>query len=311
MLVTATRLLSLLLCLTALVAAGCGNRDGGSSGGGLDAHGSAGDPEAAATVTPTPTPTATPAPVRGRFAVGGGRRLWLRCTGGGAPTVVYLHPYVETARDDGSEAAGRLPGLLGRTHRTCVYDRANVGRSSAVDGIQTGEDSVRDLHELLGNAGVDGPFILLGSGFGGLLADMYAATYPAEVAGMVMLDGDLPGDLDIQQRFLRASQQLQPGNWHGTVERLDRLETFRQAQRLEGDEPEVPVTYIGPKDLRLDPSLPVTRVTAVIRDMQQTFLDRFDPGRLQLLDTPVPMEPFVTDEIVAAVEQVSDDATGD
>ena len=43
--------------------------------------------------------------------------------------------------------------------------------------------SARDLHELLEVAGVDSPYVLLGASFGGVLADVYASTYPLEVVG--------------------------------------------------------------------------------------------------------------------------------
>lgn len=49
----------------------------------------------------------------------------------------------------------------------------------------------RDLHALLEAAQVPGPYVLLGASFGGLIADMYAATYPDQVVGMVLLDASL------------------------------------------------------------------------------------------------------------------------
>jgi pimeloyl-ACP methyl ester carboxylesterase len=45
-----------------------------------------------------------------------------------------------------------------------------------------------DLHTLLERAHVAGPFVLAGHSFGGLSALNYAAHYPGEVAGMVLLD---------------------------------------------------------------------------------------------------------------------------
>lgn len=46
-----------------------------------------------------------------------------------------------------------------------------------------------DLHSLLERAQVDGPFVLAGHSFGGLAALNYAAHYPEQVAGVVLLDG--------------------------------------------------------------------------------------------------------------------------
>ena len=47
---------------------------------------------------------------------------------------------------------------------------------------------VADLHALLTAAGVPGPYVLAGHSFGGLVARLYAATYPDEVVGLVLVD---------------------------------------------------------------------------------------------------------------------------
>ena len=47
---------------------------------------------------------------------------------------------------------------------------------------------VADLHALLTAAAIPGPYVLAGHSFGGLVARLYAATYPDEVVGMVLID---------------------------------------------------------------------------------------------------------------------------
>ena len=47
---------------------------------------------------------------------------------------------------------------------------------------------VADLHALLSAADVPGPYILAGHSFGGLISRLYAATYPDDVAGIVLVD---------------------------------------------------------------------------------------------------------------------------
>lgn len=103
----------------------------------------------------------------------GGRELYLRCSGEGQPTVVYMHGY-SYFPGGGAANAGQIPYLLDDTTRVCVYDRANVGLSDTVDTHQSGADSVADLHALLDVAGIDPPYVLLGASFGGMLAYLYA-----------------------------------------------------------------------------------------------------------------------------------------
>ena len=47
---------------------------------------------------------------------------------------------------------------------------------------------MEELHALLQAAGLRGPYILAGHSLGGFFARHYAATYPEEVAGLVLID---------------------------------------------------------------------------------------------------------------------------
>lgn len=73
---------------------------------------------------------------------------------------------------------------------TCAisYDRAGVGASEAGPTPRTSQDAARDLHVLLVNAGISGPYVLVGQSFGGFNVRLYASMYPEEVAGMVLVD---------------------------------------------------------------------------------------------------------------------------
>jgi pimeloyl-ACP methyl ester carboxylesterase len=56
---------------------------------------------------------------------------------------------------------------------------------------------VSEVHKLLTNAKVEGPYVLVGLSVGALVARLYASLYPSEVAGMVIIDHafiDVGGD---------------------------------------------------------------------------------------------------------------------
>jgi pimeloyl-ACP methyl ester carboxylesterase len=92
-------------------------------------------------------------------------------------------------------SSGLIPGYLRDRAQVCIYDRTNVGFSDPLPGPLSGNDAVRDLHRLLSAAHIRGPYVLLGRSFGGLIAVMYAATYPEDVSGIVLLDAPLPDDV--------------------------------------------------------------------------------------------------------------------
>ena len=73
-----------------------------------------------------------------------------------------------------------------------MYDRAGRGWSDATDGPQDGDHIAADLHTLLQRAQVPGPYVLAGHSFGGLYVQSFAAQFPDQVAGMVLLDSTAP-----------------------------------------------------------------------------------------------------------------------
>ncbi len=240
----------------------------------------------------------------GLFDVGG-HKLYLKCEGRGSSTVVYLHGFVETPSAGGSQNAGLVPSYLRDYARVCVYDRANVGRSGSVPGPLTGKTSVKDLHRLLAAAHIPGPYVLVGASFGGLIAVMYAATYPEDVAGMVLLDASLPDDvIKIDNRFLPRDARFTFDDWKRNTEQLDRGATYRQAHAMQGRVPDIPLTYIGSSRIDLDPSWPVKQITAASRAEQNAFVDRFPRGRLIRLDVPHFMEPAIPNIIAEEIRRV-------
>jgi pimeloyl-ACP methyl ester carboxylesterase len=72
--------------------------------------------------------------------------------------------------------------------RAVSYDRAGLGWSSPCATERTPHNLVRELRTVLLEAGVPGPYVLVGHSFGGLIVRLFAAEYPDEVAGVVLVD---------------------------------------------------------------------------------------------------------------------------
>lgn len=81
---------------------------------------------------------------------------------------------------------------MAKTTRVCAYDRAGYGWSSPGPQPRDSQTIADELHALLTNAGLEGPYVLVGHSFGGLHARMFAARYPDETAGMVLVDASHP-----------------------------------------------------------------------------------------------------------------------
>ncbi|WP_406048736.1 alpha/beta fold hydrolase [Kribbella sp. NBC_00889] len=130
---------------------------------------------------------ATAYPMPGQLIDVGGHSLHLSCTGSGTPTVV-----LEAGGGEMSSNLGWIAPAVARDTRVCVYDRAGRGWSEPADTAQDGLQVATDLHTLLQRGHVPGPYVLAGHSFGGLYVLTFAARYPADVSGMVLVDSTAP-----------------------------------------------------------------------------------------------------------------------
>lgn len=125
--------------------------------------------------------------VAGRMVDVGGHRLYLACHGTGSPTVV-----LENGLGEDTPSWAWIVKNVVRDTRVCVYDRAGQGWSESAAGPQDGVQVAADLHILLERAAVPGPYVLAGHSVGGTYVLTFAARYPRQVAGMVLLDSSTP-----------------------------------------------------------------------------------------------------------------------
>jgi pimeloyl-ACP methyl ester carboxylesterase len=122
-------------------------------------------------------------PASGQRVDIGGYSLHLNCTGEGSPTVILEAGFGAWSTDWGTVQ----PGLSNIT-RTCSYDRAGLGWSDAGPEPRDPEHIAMELHTLLTNAGIAGPYVLAGHSIGGKHIRMFTELYPDEVIGLVFVD---------------------------------------------------------------------------------------------------------------------------
>jgi pimeloyl-ACP methyl ester carboxylesterase len=119
-------------------------------------------------------------PPLGKLVDVGGYRVHLYCTGAGNPTVVIVGAGL-------SFDWGLVQPEVAKFTQVCSYDHSGIGWSDP--GPQ---DScslrVSEVHTALKNAGIKGPYVLVGHSLGGLVARLYAGRYSDEVAGIVFVD---------------------------------------------------------------------------------------------------------------------------
>ena len=205
--------------------------------------------------TPAPVPTPTLASLFSEKVDVGGYKLQILCSGEGAPTVIVDDAYSESAVESGRWLNVKMG--IEKTNRICVYDPAGAGSSDLPpDPLRTSQDLVNDLHTLLVNAHVPGPYILVGHNLGGFNARLYASQYPDEVAGLVLVDAfhpdypsealaGLPAETPDEPERLRLLRSLltesEMGSSEAAIDFNPSAEQVRAVSRL-GDLPLVVVT---------------------------------------------------------------------
>lgn len=171
----------------------------------------AGTPEPGQAGAGTAAATAAKGAFAARVAIPSGRRLYLECRGAGSPTVV-----LEAGTGDRSDVWSTAPTgpgqavlrAVARFTRVCAYDRpgtyagpGELSRSDPVAMPRSARDIILDLRALLRAAGVPRPYVLAGHSFGGMVARLYATTWPRGVAGLVSIDAQ-------NEHFAAATKEL-------------------------------------------------------------------------------------------------------
>ena len=177
-----------------------------------------------------------PSATRTSYEVGG-YQLWGQCRPGDSPTVVYLHGL-------GSNASVFVPTVerVAESHpevQQCAFDRVNAGESEKGPTERPLAESVEELHGFLDEAEVEGPVVLVGASYGGLVAIAYAGAYPDDVKALIMADAPLPFESKL---FDAQTAQRVSKSMAANAEHVDILEAYATAG--EATLPDVPFVYV-------------------------------------------------------------------
>lgn len=121
----------------------------------------------------------------GQLTESGGYMLHIHCVGEGSPTVILESGLGGTSLD-----WSLVQPALADTTRVCSYDRAGLGWSepNPANIARTSQQIAGELHTLLTNTGITGPYVLVGLSAGGMHVERFANQYPDEVLGLILVD---------------------------------------------------------------------------------------------------------------------------
>src|ERR1700684_708330 len=113
----------------------------------------------------------------------GGYRVHLYCLGQGSPTVMIVGAAF-------SFDWALVQPEVAKFTRICTFDPSGSAWSDPfkAGAVPTCDQRVNEIHQLIMKAPVDGPYILVGYSVGAQWARLYAARYPNNIVGVVIVD---------------------------------------------------------------------------------------------------------------------------
>jgi len=131
--------------------------------------------------------------------IGGGRKINLYCMGSGDRTVLF-----DAGGSDWSVIWSLVQPALAGDARVCTYDRAGLGYSDPSPFPRTPVAIVEDMRTLIVAAKLPTPLVLVGHSLGGFNVKLYAALYPEDVAGLVLVGPSEERSSERSRELLRS-----------------------------------------------------------------------------------------------------------
>jgi pimeloyl-ACP methyl ester carboxylesterase len=110
-------------------------------------------------------------------------QLRMLIAGTGSPTIV-----LEDGFGDGIDGHAGLQAELAKLSTVVAYDHASTGGSDPGPAPRDALHVERELRLALENAGLAPPFVLIGHSIGGDYIRIFAHEFPADTAGLILLD---------------------------------------------------------------------------------------------------------------------------
>jgi pimeloyl-ACP methyl ester carboxylesterase len=198
---------------------------------------------------------------------------------------------------------------VSKVSRTCTYDRANRGSSDAAPKPRTSADVVADLDALLKAAAIAPPYVLVGHSFGGVSVRLFAADYPAEVAGIVLVDPTPTSFLDAECALVSAElcAELRLGFDPGqNPEGLDFLKSGVEVGAA-GPLPDVPLIVLAATNHKQaaisDPAIE-QQIETLWRKEESTLASSVPRGTLDVVASGHDIQLIHPDAVISALTSV-------
>ncbi|MCA1054272.1 alpha/beta hydrolase [Rossellomorea aquimaris] len=170
--------------------------------------------------------------IKERYVPISGGELYVKLVGehNGKPTIV-----MDAGYGDYSKAWDSVIEDLSLLSNVLIYDRAGLGKSGNSCNPRTSTEMVKELKQLLIEAKIAPPYLLVGHSFGGVNMRMFATEFEQEVCGLILVDSTPE---EYRERFLPTMSQdfqqaynkqfIYEGNYDEFMESLKQLKETKR-----------------------------------------------------------------------------------
>jgi pimeloyl-ACP methyl ester carboxylesterase len=203
---------------------------------------------------------------------------YVHCKGPDAQTPPPL-VVLDSGYGDGGAVWDAVLPEVARFVRVCAYDRLGIGRSSPAPLRNSVEQMVGQLRAVLAQVAPREALVLVGHSLGGLTTRLYASEYPAEVAGLVLVDAASDGQdarvwsllpaeplKQFQRMLARGPEHLDYEGFRAGMAEVERVTAAAGGLPL-GDRPLVVLTAAKQEMIQVSPEADA-RMTKVWLDLQ-------------------------------------------
>lgn len=204
-----------------------------------------------------------------RLVATGTNQLRMSVQGAGAPTII-----LDCFGPGNLELWNRVQPEVAKFARVVAYDHGGYWGSTPGPKPRDARQLARELRAGLRQAGLMPPYILAGYSFGGPYARVFAGMYPAEVAGLVLIDPTPEEFMEWLKQHFPDFVRVSERHKEAQDEVASQWDSLHQAQ--EAKLPPVPLTLIT----GMKPHDPLTRyLLPRWLEAHRTWLDQFPQAR--------------------------------
>ncbi len=197
------------------------------------------------------------------------------------------------------------------TRTTIVGDGAQTGRGEGRRDhcrvLRRREGAVADAQGILDALGETEPVIVIGSSFGGAVAESYIVGHPENVAGAVFVDADVPDLFELEPLWPpgdgACAPALRAADASESLEKIDNCTLAEWNYDRRSNEPAVPLIYLAAEKYSWRGVSP--EYDAQVDDVRRAFAERWVPGEFRWVDSGHVIEVDAPAEIANAVREVA------